>query len=339
MIDTEDQTTEREVWFIYDGDCPICNVAARGFAIKKAVGTLKLLDARSNMDHQLLKEINARQLDLDESMVIKMDQQYYQGQDALQLMALLGTNVGWFNRLTYLLFRHVTLSKIGYPFLRLIRNSLIRMRNRDKIRNLNYANSDGTIFREILGPIWDELPRVMKAHYRNKAFCNDVTEMQGHLNVHTSWYSKLLSPAFAVLGALVPYKGTQVPVNVKARSNPTSNAYILEREFNYEGKGIRHFRSTLEPFGRNELIEFLRFGVGWRSSFDWNGERIVLEHIGYVWRVFRINIPLPISWIIGKGNAYEIPMSDTEFEMYMEIKHVLFGKIYGYDGRFEVKSN
>ncbi|WP_025897155.1 DUF4166 domain-containing protein [Sneathiella glossodoripedis] len=336
MSDKKFKESEQAVWFIYDGECPICNIAANGFAIKKAVGNLKLLNARENMDHPLIQEISDRNLDLDESMVIKMGKQFYQGPDALQLMALLGTNKGWFNQLIYILFRSPSLSQIGYPLLRNVRNLLIRLKNQNKIQNLKHAQTDGIIFRSILGADWEQLPPALKLHYKNKAFSSEVTKMQGHLTVHTSLYSKFLSPAFRIVGALVPKSGTKIPVTVYARSNPHNANYILDREFNYlDGTKLR-FRSSLEASGHNQLTEFMRFGIGWRSSFSWDGEHIRLLHLGYVLRLFRLNIPLPVSWVIGKGYAYEKPISDTEFKMYMEIRHFLFGKIYGYDGRFRV---
>ncbi len=107
--DTADDT----VWFVYDGACPICNIAANGLAIQKAVGVLNLLDARANPDHPILQEINSRRIDLDESMAIKFGEKFYQGPDALQIMALLGTNHGWFNRMNYLLFRNRAFAKLG----------------------------------------------------------------------------------------------------------------------------------------------------------------------------------------------------------------------------------
>jgi predicted DCC family thiol-disulfide oxidoreductase YuxK len=125
-----------DVWFVYDGDCPICSVAARGLRIRKAVGSLNLVDARAETDHPILQEVRDRKLDLDQGMVIKFGDICYHGADALQVMALLGTGQGWFNRMNALLFRSKTLSQICYPPMRATRNLLIRLRGVDKIDNL-----------------------------------------------------------------------------------------------------------------------------------------------------------------------------------------------------------
>lgn len=125
-----------DVWFVYDGDCPLCSVAAHALRIRKAVGNLHLVDARSALDHPILREVRERKLDLDQGMVIKFRDTCYHGADALQVMALLGTGQGWFNRLNALLFRSKTLSRIFYPPMRAVRNLLIRLRGVDKIGNL-----------------------------------------------------------------------------------------------------------------------------------------------------------------------------------------------------------
>jgi len=136
MQDTLEHKTG-DVWFVYDGDCPICSVAARGLRVRKAVGSLNLVDARTDIDHPILKEVQDLKLDLDEGMVIKFRDTCYHGADALQVMALLGTGQGWFNRMNAWLFRSRTLSKICYPPMRATRNLLIRLRGVEKIGNLN----------------------------------------------------------------------------------------------------------------------------------------------------------------------------------------------------------
>jgi predicted DCC family thiol-disulfide oxidoreductase YuxK len=126
-----------DVWFVYDGDCPICSVAASALKIRKAVGTLHLVDARHDASNPVLGEIRDLKLDLDEGMVIKFQDTCYHGADALHVMAMLGTGQGWFNRLNALLFRSKLLSALCYPPMRAGRNMLIRLRGVDKIRNLN----------------------------------------------------------------------------------------------------------------------------------------------------------------------------------------------------------
>lgn len=325
-----------DVWFVYDGNCPICNIAANGLAIKRAVGQLNLIDARDSKDHPVVDEINRLGFDLDEGMVIKFQDTHYHGSDALAVMAYLGTNKGWFNRFMYLFFRSQLISKLCYPFMRAIRSLAIRMVGVGKIKNLQSATEKYVIFEHVFGDRWQELPLVMHKHYANRAYSDDVTIMEGTMSIESSKYAKLLSPAFRLLGTLVPYEAIDIPVTVKALSSPDSVQYIFDREFRFKTRAAHRFHSAMEHYKNNEVIEFMRFGIGWKSAFFWEDGKVVLKHRGYVWRIFGLTLPLPVTWVIGSGSAYETPLSGDEFRMSMQIDHPLFGKIYGYHGTFKV---
>jgi hypothetical protein len=47
-------------------------------------------------------------------------------------------------------------------------------------------------------------------------------------------------------------------------------------------------------------------------------------------------LPIPASFIIGKGYAEEMPLSDDTFSMWTHAKHPLFGKTFAYAGEFKI---
>lgn len=61
------------LYFLYDGDCPICQMAADHYELRQSVGQFQTIDARSERDHLILLEIEAAGLDLDEGMVLKYE--------------------------------------------------------------------------------------------------------------------------------------------------------------------------------------------------------------------------------------------------------------------------
>ena len=127
---------EGEVWFVYDGQCPLCLMGATHYRVREAVGELHVLDARVQPSHPLMQEILRLGLNLDMGMVIKFKDTCYQGADALHVMAMLGTDSGWFNRINARLFKSKTLSKLVYPSFRCARNTLLRLRGVGNINNL-----------------------------------------------------------------------------------------------------------------------------------------------------------------------------------------------------------
>ena len=125
------------VWFIYDGECPVCSHAAHALRIKEKFGAIHLLDARSNGCHPLLQAVNFNGLDLDEGMVIMSDGRFHHGDKALEFMARHGAPTTPFTAITKALFWSPSLARLLYPFMRGTRNLLLRIKGVDQIRNLD----------------------------------------------------------------------------------------------------------------------------------------------------------------------------------------------------------
>jgi predicted DCC family thiol-disulfide oxidoreductase YuxK len=322
-----------DIWFVYDGDCPICSAAANALEIRKSVGQLYLVDARVETSHPLIQEIKDRQLDLDEGMVLKYAGNYYHGRDALHMMALLGSSRGWFNRANALLFRSRLVARICYPVMRAVRNTLLRLKGVRRIRNLS-IDPGKPIFRAVFGRYWDSLPPVMQTHYGIRPYGNDVVEVEGTLDFVIS---PLISAIARVTGmSLLANSGKNVPSTVVFRSAGRSQAFCFDRTFRFPDKGVVRFCSRMEWAKDNELIEFMRHGFGWKVAYVWDGTKVILQHRGYVWRIFGISIPIPLSLILGKIYAEERPLSSERFSMRVHAINRFMGQTFSYAGEFKV---
>lgn len=129
-----------EVLVVYDKQCPACDYYCNMVRIKESVGRVVLVDARDG--GPVMEEITARGLDIDQGMVVKVGSELYYGSDAINVLALMGTNKGFFNRLTYWSFRSRTLARVLYPVLRACRNLLLKIRGKTKINNLGIGGND-----------------------------------------------------------------------------------------------------------------------------------------------------------------------------------------------------
>ncbi|MBI1273225.1 MAG: DUF393 domain-containing protein [Alphaproteobacteria bacterium] len=125
-----------DIWFVYDGECPICTIGATFYKVRQSVGELHVVDARTEKQHPIMQEINAAGLDLDEGMVIKYRDKLHHGRDALLLMAKLGADTGIFNKVNNGLFQFGPLATLAYPFMKLTRNIAITLKGTGKIKNL-----------------------------------------------------------------------------------------------------------------------------------------------------------------------------------------------------------
>jgi predicted DCC family thiol-disulfide oxidoreductase YuxK len=129
-----------EVLLVYDRECPACNAYCQVVKIRESVGNLRIVDARENSE--VLHEITAEGLDIDQGVVLKMGDQLYYGSDAIHTLALIGSRSGILNRINYWVFKSETISSVLYPFLRFLRNLLLKILGKSKINNLEIKGND-----------------------------------------------------------------------------------------------------------------------------------------------------------------------------------------------------
>lgn len=128
--------TKDIIYFVYDGECPICQMGASFYKVKESVGEVQTIDARTEQDHPVMVEVNKAGLDVDEGMVIKYQGALYQGVEALHLMARLGADNNLLNQINNTLYKSKTLAKISYPFMKGARNLALKIKGVGKINNL-----------------------------------------------------------------------------------------------------------------------------------------------------------------------------------------------------------
>ncbi len=129
-----------DILLVYDKQCPVCDAYCQLVRIEESVGDLKMIDARESSE--VLDDITARGLDIDQGMVLKMGGEIYYGADAIHALALISSRSGFFNRLNYLMLYSKRVSRILYPVLRGCRNLLLKILGKTKINNLGRENND-----------------------------------------------------------------------------------------------------------------------------------------------------------------------------------------------------
>lgn len=116
---------------VYDGECPVCSAYVTMLRLR-ALGEVELIDARDD-DHPLVRSLEASGVDLDEGMAVKVGEELYLGDQAVQRMALMTSRSSVFNRLNFWVFRSETRSRLLYPILRAGRNLLLSLLGRKSI--------------------------------------------------------------------------------------------------------------------------------------------------------------------------------------------------------------
>ncbi len=136
----ETVSSDDEWGLVYDWQCPACNLYCHLLCIRESGGRFRLVNARDNPE--VMKEITARGFDIDQGMILKINDRFYYGADAIHKLALMASPSTVFNRLNIWIFRSRRRSELLYPTLRTCRNFLLKLLRRTKINNLGLPDNE-----------------------------------------------------------------------------------------------------------------------------------------------------------------------------------------------------
>lgn len=191
------------------------------------------------------------------------------------------------------------------------------------------------VFQQVLGGDWDHLGEIIQRHYFLRPLSDDYICVKGTMHeVHHNAFAKLLIPLARIFGALVPHRGAEVPIEVHYNTRPNNGTIHWDRVFHFAGRAPFHFRSYMEHTGSNRVIEFVRFGVGMRLKVTAEDGALVFRDEGYIWRLFDLDVPLPMGLLMGRAYIEERPVDGERFTMRMTLTHPLFGQLFRYNGSF-----
>jgi hypothetical protein len=193
-------------------------------------------------------------------------------------------------------------------------------------------NKQEQLFKAVFGSAWDKLPPVFQKRYMNRPYSHDITTVEGEMNINFSKIMSCLMPFFRLFHVLVPYKGKNIPVTVDFRSQ--NDAVCLDRKFYFPHKKPYEFNSCMHVINENDVVERMSLGLGWRTHYFYDGKKVIMQHKGYVWRIFGLNIPLPLAIFVGVGHAEEEMIDDNSYRVTMSMSHPWFGIMYSYSGNF-----
>lgn len=198
------------------------------------------------------------------------------------------------------------------------------------------------LFRRALGDdAWHRLAPVVRRHY-------DLAPREGRPRILTGvmeevFHAPLIKPWLWLgrgLRALVPYRGNEVPTEVRNRTDPARpEALFWHRTFHFPDGRRSVFASRMEAGGAGEVIEFLRLGIGVRMAVSERDGALVFTGRDHCWRIGKRLVGIPNWALLGDAVIVESAVSDTELRVDFEIVHPLLGRTFGYRGRFRLEDN
>lgn len=188
--------------------------------------------------------------------------------------------------------------------------------------------------RQAMGDDWSRLGEVIRRHYDLNPHSDSRFEVEGIMEVDVSFIGRLFVSVSRLFEALVPYPGRDIPVQVRNWSQADSKAMFWHRTFHYPGRKPVIFRSRMAYAGGRDIVEYVKFGLGIRMSLCAEGESLRYDSRGYLWNLGLVRLPIPDWLLLGKAVIREIPESDVGFRVEFTVEHPLWGRTFGYAGRF-----
>ena len=119
---------------VYDDQCPMCASYMRLIRLKKSVGEVTFISARSNAAQVCALQRSG--YDLNAGMVVVLNGVVYHSAEALHVLGLLTTNSNFFNRLNNFIFSYRWAAKLIYPIFRLGRRLILRINRIAPVKHL-----------------------------------------------------------------------------------------------------------------------------------------------------------------------------------------------------------
>jgi hypothetical protein len=199
-------------------------------------------------------------------------------------------------------------------------------------------NETQSVVEKALGEQWHELSTIIKRHYDLKPGHKSEVHLRGTMDeVYHSWIGKLFLLPGRIFGALVPYKGKNIPTVVKnwaAHNSPHTMNW--HRQLYFPGKRPVTFQSKMVHYHSNEIIEYVNHGMGIRLHTFTEEGALHFRSLGYVWKIGPLTLQIPNWVILGDAEIVEKAVSKNELLVDFNMVHPWFGKTFSYSGRFEI---
>ncbi|MBT5435710.1 MAG: DUF393 domain-containing protein [Rhodospirillaceae bacterium] len=124
MTDKPEESFNEPIYLVYDDQCPVCRTWCRDAFSDSSTG-ITLVDARRPGD--LMDEITAAGLDVDQGMVLKVNGKLFYDAEAIREATALSPRRGIAGSMNHVLFSRNGAAALAYPLGKAFRSLLLRL--------------------------------------------------------------------------------------------------------------------------------------------------------------------------------------------------------------------
>ena len=195
--------------------------------------------------------------------------------------------------------------------------------------------SEGQLFKSQVGERWQNLsPHIQKRFYANPSPDKPICYKGEMTRIECSLIGKLFANLIRFSGALLPYTGTHIPVDILVFSKPRLPDIFKQRVYYFPGKKPFIFKSNMRLDQHGNVLEFVGFGLGMKILVTEQEGNLHFRDNGYFWKLGPFIIPLPGVFTPGKTYLVHSDMGEKAFKITIDIVDPVFGQMYYQEGIF-----
>ncbi|MDO9518694.1 MAG: DUF4166 domain-containing protein [Pseudohongiella sp.] len=195
------------------------------------------------------------------------------------------------------------------------------------------------IIKKALGEGWYQLPEILQRNFDLQPGRDGVIRLRG--TMYEIWHSRM-ARVFIYLarltGALVPYEGRDIPIEIEMRTRADDPKYMhWRRVHQFPEHPDVVFETRMEYVSDNRIVEKVHLGMGLCMKVSAEGDVLKFRSPCYMWSIFGRRVHIPCWLLLGSGEITERAVGPDSFEMFFEIHHPWFGPTYRYNGIFRIE--
>lgn len=196
------------------------------------------------------------------------------------------------------------------------------------------SKGEGHLFKAYLGDEWAKInPHIQRRFSQDPLPGAPICYHGIMTHVRCSLLGKLLAHAVQWTGALQPYRGNHVPVEIIVSARSDIDGVFKERIYRFEGRKPFRFNSYM-TLHKGKLLEFVGGGFGMSIHIEVKDGNLHFHDRGYFIGLGPLRIPLP--YFLSPGDTYLLHenVGEQQFNIIIRIHHRLFGEMYYQEGVF-----
>ena len=196
--------------------------------------------------------------------------------------------------------------------------------------------TEGQLFRSQLGDDWRRLSPHIQSRFEHDPPVGTIVRYRGIMQeIRCSRIGKLLARFVQHTGALMPYEGREVPVDIEVWTRPNEPDVFKRRIYHLLGRKPFEFRSRMRLENNDKLVEYVGGGFGMFITVSVKETHLQFTDDGYFFQIGAIRLPVPR--VLSPGAVYLLheDLGPAAFRITIDIRHPWFGALYFQRGTFE----